>query len=227
MAATAAHRTFVRTITPGSRMIRAKVAGAVTADLHDAVWEAMPADATPERFAQRRAFLLAHVAAGQTVLDLGSGAGEFSAALLEAGATPVAVDVAAEALRRAGARVAGLDARLWRDGEPLPADDNSIDVVWAGEVIEHVADVAPWLSELRRVLRPGGTLLLTTPDHSRATMLALALSPRRFDAHFEPRSDHVRFFSRRTLAALLDDLGFDVMQLRSRRGTILARAVRP
>jgi hypothetical protein len=37
----------------------------------------------------------------------------------------------------------------------------------------------------------------------------------------------VRFFSRRTLAALLDDLGFDVAQLRSRRGTILARAVRP
>jgi ubiquinone/menaquinone biosynthesis C-methylase UbiE len=199
----------------------------VAADLHDAVWEAIPADATPERFARRRAFLLAHVAPGQTVLDLGSGAGEFSAALREAGATPVAVDVAAEALRRAGARVPGLDARLWRSGEPLPAEDCSVDVVWAGEVIEHVADVAPWLSEVRRVLRPGGTLLLTTPDHGRATLLALALSSRRFDAHFEPRSDHVRFFSRRTLAALLDDLGFDVAELRGRRGTILARAVRP
>jgi ubiquinone/menaquinone biosynthesis C-methylase UbiE len=199
----------------------------VAADLHDAVWEAIPADATPERFARRRAFLLAHVASGQTVLDLGSGAGEFSAALREAGATPVAVDVAAEALRRAGARVPGLDARLWRSGEPLPAEDCSVDVVWAGEVIEHVADVAPWLSEVRRVLRPGGTLLLTTPDHGRATLLALALSSRRFDAHFEPRSDHVRFFSRRTLAALLDDLGFDVAELRGRRGTILARAVRP
>jgi 2-polyprenyl-6-hydroxyphenyl methylase/3-demethylubiquinone-9 3-methyltransferase len=199
----------------------------MAADLHDAVWEAMPAGATPERFDLRRAFLLAHVAPGQTVLDLGAGAGEFSAALRAAGATPIAVDVAAEALRRAGARVPGLDARLWADGEPLPADDNSADVVWAGEVIEHVVDVAPWLSEVRRVLRPGGTLLLTTPGHGRATMLALALSARRFDAHFEPRSDHVRFFSRRTLGALLEDLGFDVAELRARRGTLLARALRP
>jgi hypothetical protein len=77
------------------------------------------------------------------------------------------------------------------------------------------------------VLRPGGTLLVTTPGHGPGTLLALALSPRRFAAHFEPRSDHVRFFSRRTLRELLDDLGFDVAELRTRRSTILARAVRP
>jgi SAM-dependent methyltransferase len=202
------------------------VADAVTAALHDAIWESVPADARPERFDLRRAFLLEQVPAGATVLDLGCGAGEFSAELAAAGTTPVAVDVAAEALRRARERVPGLDARLWADGEPLPLEDNSVDVVWAGEVIEHVADVAPWLSEVRRVLRPRGTLLLTTPDHAPRTLLGLALSPRRFAAHFDPRSDHVRFFSRRTLGALLDDLGFDVAELRSRRATILARAVR-
>ncbi len=194
--------------------------------LADAVWEALPADAAPERLAERRAFLLAHVHAGETVLDLGCGAGEFGAALTEAGAHPIGVDVAAEALRRAAARVPGLDLRLWRDGEPLPLEDRSVDVVWAGEVIEHVADVAPWLSEVRRVLRPRGTLLLTTPHHGPLTLLGLALSPRRFDAHFEPRSDHVRFFSPRTLRALLDDLGFDVAQLRVRHAKILVRAMR-
>jgi len=187
----------------------------------------VPADATPERFGLRRAFLLAGVAEGDTVLDLGCGAGEFSAALVETGATPIAVDVAPEALRRAGERVPGLDARLWRPDQPLPVDDASVDVAWAGEVIEHVVDVAPWLSEVRRVLRPRGTLLLTTPDHGPGTLLELALSPRRYAAHFEPRSDHVRFFSRRTLRELLDDLGFDIAELRSRRSTILARAVRP
>jgi hypothetical protein len=57
-------------------------------------------------------------------------------------------------------------------------------------------------------------------------MLALALSPRRFAEHFEPRSDHLRFFSPRTLRELLDDLGFDVAQLRVKDATILARAVR-
>jgi ubiquinone/menaquinone biosynthesis C-methylase UbiE len=198
----------------------------VTADLHDAVWASMPVDATPERFGLRRAFLLAGMTQGDVVLDLGCGAGEFSAALLEAGATPIAVDVAGEALRRARERVPGLDARLWPCGQPLPVEDASVDVAWAGEVVEHVVDVAPWLSEVRRVLRPRGTLLLTTPDHGPGTLLALAVSPRRFAAHFEPRSDHVRFFSRRTLRELLDDLGFDVTEVRSRRSTILARAVR-
>lgn len=198
----------------------------MTTALHDAIWAGVPPDAVPERFALRSAFLRSHVAAGETVLDLGCGAGEFSAGLAAAGATPIAVDVAGEALRRARARVPGLDARLWCPGEPLPADDGSADTVWAGEVIEHVADVAPWLSEVRRVLRPGGTLLLTTPDHGLGTRLALALSPRRFAAHFDPRSDHLRFFSRPTLRGLLDDLGFDVAELRARRATILARATR-
>jgi 2-polyprenyl-3-methyl-5-hydroxy-6-metoxy-1,4-benzoquinol methylase len=194
--------------------------------LADAIWESLPADTAPEGFARRRAFLLAHVGSGERVLDLGCGAGEFSAALAQAGARPIGVDVAAEALRRAAARAPGRDLRLWRAGEALPVDDNAVDVVWAGEVIEHVADVAPWLSEVRRVLRPRGTLLLTTPHHGPLTLLGLALSPRRFAAHFDPRSDHLRFFSPRTLRALLDDLGFDVASLRVRRGTLLVRAVR-
>src|SRR3954468_15102834 len=50
---------------------KAKVRPAVNADLHDAVWAAVPADATPERYGPRRAFLLAHVGPGDTVLDLG------------------------------------------------------------------------------------------------------------------------------------------------------------
>jgi len=194
--------------------------------LADAIWEALTADAQPERFAERRAFLLSHVRTGERVLDLGCGAGEFSAALAAAGAQPVGVDVAAEALRRAAARMPELDLRLWPAGEALPLEDGSVDTVWAGEVIEHVTDVAPWLSEVRRVLRPHGTLLLTTPHHGPLTLLALALSPRRFDAHFEPRSDHVRFFSPRTLRALLEDLGFEVARMRVRHATILVRAVR-
>jgi ubiquinone/menaquinone biosynthesis C-methylase UbiE len=204
----------------------------IDTDLHDAAWAGVPAGAKPARFALRREFLLANVAAGETVLDIGCGAGEFSAALLEAGARPIAVDVAAEALRRARERLPELDARLWVPSEPLPVDDNAVDAVWAGEVIEHVADVAPWLSELRRVLRPRGTLLLSTPHHGPGALLRLALSPRRFAEHFEPRSDHLRFYSPRTLRALLDDLGFDVAHLRLTggqpllRATILARATR-
>ena len=120
--------------------------------------------------------------------------------------------------------MADLDARLWPAGEPLPVDDNVVDVVWAGEVIEHVADVAPWLSEVRRVLTPRGSLLITTPHHGPLTMLRLGLSPRAFQRHFDPRSDHLRFFSPVTLGRLLDDLGFDVAELGVAGGRVLARS---
>lgn len=199
---------------------------------HDAIWAALPEGLEPEGFPLRRAFLLRHARAGQAVLDVGCGEGWFSEALREAGADPIAVDVAAEALRRAERRVPGLATRLWAHDEALPLDDNAVDLVWAGEVIEHVADVAPWLSELRRVLRPGGTLLLTTPHVGRAALLGAALSTRRFAQRFEPRSDHVHFFAPSTLGPLLDDLGFDDAEMELAGGrplareTILARAVR-
>ena len=66
------------------------------------------------------------------------------------------------------------------------------------------------------MLKPRGSLLVTTPHHGPLTLLRLALSPRAFQRHFDPRSDHVRFFSPVTLGRLLDDLGFEVA--RARRG---------
>jgi ubiquinone/menaquinone biosynthesis C-methylase UbiE len=198
-------------------------------ELADAIWEAIPPDAVPERFAQRRDWLLARVSPGALVVDLGCGAGEFASALREAGAHPIGVDVAREALRRAAERDPALALRLWAPGERLPLDDASADVAWAGEVLEHVVDLAAWLSEVRRVLRPGGELLFSTPHHGPGVLLGLALSRRRFAEHFEPRGDHVRFFSPATLRELLEDLGFDVAELRPalRRTTILGRALRP
>ena len=77
------------------------------------------------------------------------------------------------------------------EGAPLPFAEDAFDVVWAGEVLEHVADVVGLLAEVRRVLRWDGTLLVTTPWHGRVS------SPT--DAHFDPRADHLRFFSARTL----------------------------
>jgi len=204
----------------------------VSHELQEAVWRSVPPGAVPEDFALRLGYVLANVPKGARVLDLGCGAGEFSAALTKRGAHPIAVDVAHEALRRAADRLPGGDLRHWAAGAPLPVADSTVDIVWAGEVIEHVADVAPWLSEVRRVLRPRGALLLSTPHHGTARLLALALSPRAFARHFDPRSDHVRFFSPLTLGTLLDDLGFDVTELRpsggrpGMRSTILAKAIR-
>jgi 2-polyprenyl-3-methyl-5-hydroxy-6-metoxy-1,4-benzoquinol methylase len=197
-------------------------------ELADAIWEQVPPEAVPERFEQRREWLLARVPRDARVLDVGCGAGEFASALRKAGALPIGVDVAREPLRRAAQLDPALDLRHWAPGASLPLDDASVDIAWAGEVLEHVVDLAPWLSEIRRVVRPGGELLLSTPHHGPGRLIALALSRRRFAEHFEPRADHVRFFSPATLRELLEELGFDVLELRPalRRSTILGRARR-
>jgi SAM-dependent methyltransferase len=182
----------------------------------EAVWRAVPEDATPERFSARRAFLLAHVRPGMPVLDLGAGDGRFAAELVAAGCAVVAVDVSREALRRARLRAPGLDARPAHEGAPLPLGEDSVDLVWAGEVLEHVADVVGLLAEVRRVLRWGGTLLATTPYHGRLSVAALALLPgRAFEDHFDPRADHLRFFTARSLAAVLGDAGFAEVDVRA------------
>ncbi len=192
-------------------------------DYHEAVWEGVPEGSEPAEEGLRRAFLLAHVSAGTRVLDVGCGEGHFAAALARAEAEVVGIDVAAEPLRRARLRHPQLDLRQVQAEGAWPLQDASFDAVWAGEVIEHVADTAGWLSELRRVLRSGGELLLSTPDHGRLRMLRWALAPRAFDAHFNPRADHLRFYTRRTLTELLEDFGFHDVDVRSAGGPPGAR----
>jgi 2-polyprenyl-3-methyl-5-hydroxy-6-metoxy-1,4-benzoquinol methylase len=187
-------------------------------EYHERVWESVPEGADPADLRLRRAFLLAHTDPPGRVLDVGCGEGRFAAELAQAGMTVVGVDVAEEPLRRARAQHPFLDLRIVPAEERWPLADASFDVVWAGETIEHVADTGCWLSEVLRVLRPRGRLLLSTPAHGRLPMLWCALSGRAFDAHFDPRSDHLRFYTRRTLERSLADLGFADIEIREAGG---------
>ncbi len=208
------------------------------AERWEELWRALPGEAEPPDMRLRGAFALERLRALQPraaplrVLDVGCGEAQITGELARAGFEVIGVDVAEEPLRRARAREPELDLRrVGVDGD-WPLQDASFDAVWAGETIEHVADTAVWLSEVRRVLRSGGTLLLSTPAHGRLRVLALALSARRFERHFDPRSDHVRFYTARTLATLLDGFGFERIDVRGAGGlpgarrVLLAQAVR-
>ncbi len=199
---------------------------------HESLWEGIPEGLPPADARLREGFLLKHVAMvgeraerAPRVLDVGCGEGHFAAALLRAGAEVVAVDVAAEPLRRARSSHPALDLRLVEPEAPLPLQDASFDVVWAGETIEHVADTAQWLSELRRVLRSGGLLLISTPEHGPLSRLWIGLSRAAFQARFDPRADHLRFYTRQPLAELLADFGFVQVTVASVGGLPLARRV--
>ena len=84
--------------------------------------------------------------------------------------------------------------------------------MWCSEVLEHVADTAHLLLEVRRVLRPGGRLLVTVPYHGRVKAALIALT--RFEAHFDPLGQHLRFYTRRSLAARSSTPGFEDVRVR-------------
>ncbi len=192
-------------------------------DWRESIWAAVPGDVEPERFAERRAFLLSHVRAGDRVLDLGCGDGAFAAALVEAGARVDAVDVAAGAIRRTAARATGARVERIREGRSLPFAEDAFDVVWAGETLEHVADVVGLLADVRRVLRWGGTLLVTTPNQPRLVVALEALRGRPLEQRLDPRADHLRFFTARTLGAMLRAAGFAEVSVERTGGPPWAR----
>ena len=135
--------------------------------------------------------------------------------------------MAEAALERARARHPELDFRLVPIDGPLPLEDGSFDLVWTSEVIEHVADTGQWLSEVRRVLAPGGRLLVTTPSHG-----SLRVAVGGVERFSDPLGDHLHLYTRRSLRTLLEEFGLREVRVRAVAGPpllkrmLLARAVR-
>jgi O-antigen biosynthesis protein len=103
--------------------------------------------------------------AGKDVLDAGCGTGYGMRLLAEGGARSVkGVDIDPDAVTEAAARFGDSEAVLQGDLLDLPLPDASFDVVVCFEAIEHVADASRAFGELRRVLRPGGLLLVSSPN---------------------------------------------------------------
>lgn len=104
-------------------------------------------------------------AGGRRVLDIACGTGLGSGILLRAGATAVVgIDISATALARAGRAVPAGCSLARADGTALPLRGHAFGLVTSFETIEHLQEPARFLAELRRVLTPGGTLVLSTPN---------------------------------------------------------------
>ena len=101
--------------------------------------------------------------AGQDVLDVGCGPGFYAAALADRGATVTALDGSADMVRIAE-RVSGERGTFFQHDleQPLPLPDASFDLAMMALVYHHLHARRQVLAELRRVLRPGGRLLVST-----------------------------------------------------------------
>ena len=160
----------------------------------------------------RYRFAAGYLRRGQRVLDIACGSGFGLRMLDAAGARTLGVDYDAGALgdirrRQPTARVVRADALR------LPLPTGSVDLVVSFETIEHVADARGLVVELRRVLKPGGSLVLSTPN-----------------ARFGPPERHtnnpfhVREFSADELRALLAE-SFEDVRLYGQRPSTAYRYV--
>lgn len=147
----------------------ANLVGAREAWDHHPLWMDFldPASPVHEQKMLERGLYLHHwreqVAPGARVLDLGGGIGRFSTWCLDRGLEVELVDPDVRSLRRAVAHAAGRPGRFdvhWSTGESLP-ELAPVDVAFAVEVLNYVESPARVLAEVRRVLRPGGVLLLS------------------------------------------------------------------
>jgi ubiquinone biosynthesis O-methyltransferase len=146
---------------------------------------------------------------GTTLLDIGCGNGALTASLAQRGAAVTGMDLSESGI--ALARLAHSDVRFEVGSvyDDLRARFGTFDRVVALEVIEHLFDPRTFLRRAFEALKPGGRLVLSTPYHGYLKNVVLALSGK-LDAHFTVLWDggHIKFFSERTLAAMLQEAGF-------------------
>ncbi|MDR7521675.1 MAG: class I SAM-dependent methyltransferase [Armatimonadota bacterium] len=100
---------------------------------------------------------LRHVPAassGMRALDIGCRDGYYSEILKQRGYTVCSIDINPQYPQ----------AEVVDANQPLPYADRTFDLIWCSEVLEHLRDPALAVAEFRRVLKPGGLLVLTTPN---------------------------------------------------------------
>jgi SAM-dependent methyltransferase len=168
-----------------------------------------------------------HTQQGDRCLDVGCGDGRTAGPWLrDRGRDYVGVDVSERAV--AAARELGLDARAIDDPAALPFADREFDAALCLEVFEHLFQPQLAAGEILRVLKPGGVLVATVPNFAywrrRADVLVLG----RFHPYgdelsaAEPwRDPHIRFFTRRTLAAMLTSAGFASVRVEGHGGGLV------
>ena len=122
--------------------------------------------ATPRNLVKRLAWIerSAGPLAGKQIIDCGCGAGEYVRALAQRGAQVWGIEYSEEKIRESRASGLPADRVTVGDIERMEFDDAHFDVALLNEVLEHVPDDRRGLREVHRVLAPGGTLVVFSPN---------------------------------------------------------------
>lgn len=157
--------------------------------------------------------LLKHAEGARTVLDVGCSAGGLAGVLVARGAVVDGIEFDPEA---------ALEARsvcrtvLSGDLEAmeLALPESEYDVALLGDIVEHLRDPAAVLRRLRPHLKPGGRIVVSTPNIANWSMRLLHLAGRwdYADRGIMDRT-HLRFFTHRTVRRMVEEGGFEVLEV--------------
>ena len=153
-----------------------------------------------------------HPLKGRRALDVGCGAGLLSEPLARLGAVVTGLDAAPENIAAARHHAAGQDLAIdYRAGGIESLKGECFDLVVSMEVIEHVADPAAFVSGLAGALAPEGLLILSTPNRTPLSKLALITVGEGFGMVPKGTHDHDKFLMPDELAALVEQAGLEVI----------------
>ncbi len=145
---------------------------------------------------------------GKNVLEIGCGQGDFLNRITDKG---WGMDISNVAIDRARK----LYPRHIFTTTTKEFNNVSFDTVCLIDVLEHIPDVLEILSEIKRLLKHSGHLLIATNQMTRIKSLGISLLC--FDSYFHPTSPHLRYFTKDTLKDVLHMAGFEVVKYQKNR----------
>jgi len=143
-----------------------------------------------------------------TVLDIGCQTGYVCQRLYELGHDAYGIEVLEKSIATAKKKYPQIHFKVANCQEKIPFDNNFFDIVWAGDVIEHIAFTDVFVNEINKVLKNGGLFILTTPMHNMLKNIIISLF--NFEKHFDPEFPHLRFYTIKSLESVLKKRGFDI-----------------
>ena len=171
-----------------------------------------------------RYFFASGFVAGKRVLDIASGEGYGTHILAQSAAHVTGVDISPEAVATATQKYAGdRVAFLQGSAATIPQPDAAVDVVVSFETLEHLSEQEAMLSEIRRVLRQDGLLIISTPNkplYSRQgdnPFHVKELCREEFVSLLKSRFAHVSLLGQKVMyGSLLSGTGGETLLLRQR-----------